>query len=118
MNLIEPNSIVSLLTLISVILGVLFNSLKTQELFKSQVEKNVRLHVAVENLQKDVQKVQQTLNNGLSKTVSELSNEQKIIKNEINTTKRLLEMKIKCNSSPSPSSRDDDDNDNDNYKND
>lgn len=100
--ILDSPSLISVITLISVISGAAINIIRTHASYKAQIEKQVRLTLTVENLQKDVQKVQQTLNNGLSKAVTELQNDQKLIKNEIKNTKDILEMQIKCNYSPHP----------------
>ena len=98
--ILDSPSLISVITLISVISGAGINILRTHSSYKAQIEKQLRLTLTVENLQKDVQKVQQTLNNGLSKAVLELQNDQKLIKKEIENTKEILEMQIKCNFQP------------------
>lgn len=98
--ILDSPSLISIITLISVISGTVINIMRTHSSYKSQIEKQIRLTMTVEGLQKDVQKVQSTLNNGLSKAVFELQNEQKTIKNEIKNTKEILEMQIKCNYNP------------------
>lgn len=100
--ILDSPSLISIITLISVISGAGINILRTHSSYKSQIEKQTRLTITVENLQKDVQKVQQTLNNGLSKAVMLLQKEQEMIKNEIKNTKDILEMQIKCNFHPNP----------------
>ena len=93
--ILDSPSLISIITLISVISGAAINIIRTHASYKSQIEKQTRLTITVENLQKDVQKVQETLNNGLSKAVICLQKDQELIKAEIQNTKDMLELQIK-----------------------
>lgn len=103
--ILDSPSLISIITLLSVISGAVINIMRTHSAYKNQLEKQIRLGITVENLQNDVKKVQQTLNNGLSKSVTQLQKEQELIKKEIENTKSILEMQIKCNYHPNPQNK-------------